>query len=575
MSGSAGAPLEPGALVANGGLPRAAARGADLPERGRGEVVAPLGPGPLMPDGWGAVCGGASFMDVCDEEGLVGFQGGFQSNHGGAYPDLPGIADESELAAVLGLLPPAAAQHAARLSAAGPRLNSEPASKPNGGPHERQASAAAGGSSEARQSRNSETSSSGADEEAVLVPGLRSGSANGSVSGARATRVRIKEEAADEKDELLTGLSKQELKRAQNRRIQHRFREKERARKKELETKAAMWDDRGSKLQRELATLRQENMRLTHSMQVREMRIMELVADLDRARLSGTTSGLEREHTILQLTEQINLCRRGCDGGIDVNKALSLMWPELLEPINGAVTSSSVRFRMTLHAGNGECVVSVDDVARMDMKHLHATMFTHLRELHYLIRACAGDPRSPQGQRASLIVAELRNFAFCAYATNWRNYIDVEMTTDGSLMPLPGGTESTRRLVAVCTLLRGSMSEEQRVALVQAHRCARRQLAALHSSRTSCRTVATKLLSDDPSFYGPEAYGEVLTALEQPQEALMQELEIHGHLRYNLCCILSAFQCAMLCAASYPRIVPACHIADLLAVMEGEPSMMP
>lgn len=63
---------------------------------------------------------------------------------------------------------------------------------------------------------------------------------------------------------------------------------------------------------------------------------------------------------------------------------------------------------------------------------------------------CAGDPRSPQGQRAALIVSELRNFAFCAYATNWRNYIDVEMTTDGSLMPLPGGTESTRRLAAVC-----------------------------------------------------------------------------------------------------------------------------
>ena len=34
-------------------------------------------------------------------------------------------------------------------------------------------------------------------------------------------------------------------------------------------------------------------------------------------------------------------------------------------------------------------------------------------------------------------------------------------------------------------------------------------------------------------------------------------------------------QCAMLCAASFPRIVPTCHIADLLAVMEGEPSMIP
>lgn len=71
-------------------------------------------------------------------------------------------------------------------------------------------------------------------------------------------------------------------------------------------------------------------------------------------------------------------------------QALSLMWPELLEPIDGAVTPSSVRFRMTLRAGNGEAVVSVDDIARMDMKHLHATMFTHLRELHFLIRACAG-----------------------------------------------------------------------------------------------------------------------------------------------------------------------------------------
>ena len=71
-------------------------------------------------------------------------------------------------------------------------------------------------------------------------------------------------------------------------------------------------------------------------------------------------------------------------------QALSLMWPELLEPIEGAVTPSSVRFRMTLRAGNGGAVVSVDDIARMDMEHLHATMFTHLRELHVLIRACAG-----------------------------------------------------------------------------------------------------------------------------------------------------------------------------------------
>lgn len=54
--------------------------------------------------------------------------------------------------------------------------------------------------------------------------------------------------------------------------------------------------------------------------QVREMRIMELAADLDRVRLSGAQSGSEREHSILQLTERINLCRRGHDEGINVNK---------------------------------------------------------------------------------------------------------------------------------------------------------------------------------------------------------------------------------------------------------------
>lgn len=46
------------------------------------------------------------------------------------------------------------------------------------------------------------------------------------------------------------------------------------------------------------------------------------------------------------------------------------------------------------------------------------------------------------------------------------------------------------------------MSQEQRTALVQAHRRARRQLATLQASRVSCRTVATELLSDDPSFRG-------------------------------------------------------------------------
>lgn len=88
------------------------------------------------------------------------------------------------------------------------------------------------GSSELKPSRASDTSSSGAGEDgAQLAPGLGSGSVNGSVSGARASlRARVKEEGADERDEPLTGLSKQELKRAQNRRIQHRFREKERVR---------------------------------------------------------------------------------------------------------------------------------------------------------------------------------------------------------------------------------------------------------------------------------------------------------------------------------------------------------
>ena len=86
------------------------------------------------------------------------------------------------------------------------------------------------GSSEPKPSRASDTSSSGAGEEGTeLAPGLAS--VNGSVSGGRASlRARVKEEAADERDEPLTGLSKQELKRAQNRRIQHRFREKERVR---------------------------------------------------------------------------------------------------------------------------------------------------------------------------------------------------------------------------------------------------------------------------------------------------------------------------------------------------------
>ena len=69
-----------------------------------------------------------------------------------------------------------------------------------------------------------------------------------------------------------------------------------------------------------------------------------------------------------------------------------------------------------------------------------------------------GDPRSPQGQRASHIVSELRNFAFCAFVTNWRNYVNVEMTSEGSLMPLPGGPESLRRLTAVCVRCPGLTS---------------------------------------------------------------------------------------------------------------------
>ena len=46
------------------------------------------------------------------------------------------------------------------------------------------------------------------------------------------------------------------------------------------------------------------------------------------------------------------------------------------------------------------------------------------------------------------------------------------------------------------------MSTEQRVAVVQAHRRARRQIAELEGARGSCNAVATELLSSDPSFRG-------------------------------------------------------------------------
>ena len=82
-------------------------------------------------------------------------------------------------------------------------------------------------------------------------------------------------------------------------------------------------------------------------------------------------------------------------------------------------------------------------------------------------------------------------------------------------------------------------------------------LAAAHADARLVRTRAR-----------PEAYGEVLTALEQPQEKLLQELEIHGHLRYNLCCILTAFQVRCQQANERSRQLPvvlrACNCAAVL-----------
>ena len=63
------------------------------------------------------------------------------------------------------------------------------------------------------------------------------------------------------------------------------------------------------------------------------MRILELAADLDRVRLSGAQSGLEREHSILQLSERINLCRRGHEEGIDVNKVDALSCANAIVPL--------------------------------------------------------------------------------------------------------------------------------------------------------------------------------------------------------------------------------------------------
>ncbi len=90
--------------------------------------------------------------------------------------------------------------------------------------------AQAGAAVASSEGLRSDDSSSAACEGAALAH--LSGSASGSAgTGARgAGRARVKEEAHDSPDEHPVGLSKQELKRAQNRRIQHRFREKERVR---------------------------------------------------------------------------------------------------------------------------------------------------------------------------------------------------------------------------------------------------------------------------------------------------------------------------------------------------------
>jgi len=45
-----------------------------------------------------------------------------------------------------------------------------------------------------------------------------------------------------------------------------------------------------------------------------------------------------------------------------------------------------------------------------------------------------------------------------------------------------------------------------------------------------------------PAARRPQAYAQVLAALEQPQVLLLEELETYGVLRYTLCCILSPFQ---------------------------------
>jgi len=82
-------------------------------------------------------------------------------------------------------------------------------------------------------------------------------------------------------------------------------------------------------------------------------------------------------------------------------QALSLMWPELLEPIDGAVTPRSVRMRLSLRAAHRGTVVCVDDIARMDVNELHGVMFPYLRELHNLLRSCGGArARSAPGRPA-------------------------------------------------------------------------------------------------------------------------------------------------------------------------------
>eukprot|EP00884_Botryococcus_braunii_P006591 jgi/Botrbrau1/15933/Bobra.0253s0008.2 len=334
---------------------------------------------------------------------------------------------------------------------------------------------------------------------------------------------------------------------------------------------------RNMALMNEVQRLRIEN----NMYQAREAKIMKLLESVDMVRHAMPNLNLEQQQGMIQ---DIAVSISNIRNGIDKQSLATERWQKLLPRIlvddwnltdigiknllvaNGQtgaalpIRPSDLKLQMTLYTGEPR-IVSVLDVMKWSWRDYHKVYSDYTAEAARLFELHKrGDPGA--GLRMAQLLQELRGMFIVFTVVDMRHQRILLMSNMENLSVVPD-TASVNVARKCAADLLTTLTAQQKARIVDLHKQYVERQTAIKSRRAQLVPHAQTTLDTDRNLT-PTEQVQALEAQGLLQANLDEELENMSLLSYVLTSvILSAFQCAVMCASAYP------FGANLPAILEA------